>query len=161
MSEMQLFERWFVAPLEKLKECNNGDGAFVALMMSLPLYERLLKSRIKIRDGSCPDAAFNTEVCADLGITESVRQKFWSIFRVGMMHQAMPQAGKTYWEFGSVWDGYPQIEDRMGIQVMSIDPWKFADHVIALCRSEPAALVASESFPFASIYTVPVYKVGD
>lgn len=37
MTPDSLFERWYVRPIEKLKELPDGDGRFAALMIALPL----------------------------------------------------------------------------------------------------------------------------
>jgi hypothetical protein len=39
-SPTERFNGWFVKSIEKLRELPEGDGAFAAMMIALPLYER-------------------------------------------------------------------------------------------------------------------------
>jgi hypothetical protein len=42
MTPEEWFARWFIAPVENLRKMDGGDGAFAALMTTLPLYERAI-----------------------------------------------------------------------------------------------------------------------
>lgn len=95
-SSEKLFRRWFVTPLELLeRDLPNGDGAFVALMAALPLYERAIIAELKLDKEETTPEAIETRVEKDLGIDTNTRKKFWAIYRNGFMHQGMGLDGKS------------------------------------------------------------------
>src|SRR5213594_1780838 len=95
MTPEELFERWFVTPVQTLEKLPRGDGAFVALMSVLPLYERAIVARLKLAGTTATVDAIKAEVEQDLVIQPEVRAKFWAIFRNGFTHQGMGLEGKT------------------------------------------------------------------
>jgi hypothetical protein len=145
------FERWFVAPVAKLKELPEGDGGFAAFMIGLTLYERLLKARLKSNNRPTTDTEFFLEMQKDLRLTEYERSVFWATFRVGLLHQAMPKAGKTNWELRDEFSGYPEFRVQNGRSVIYINPWKFTDRVLQEFMENPRLIAVSESFPLAVI----------
>lgn len=154
MNPEQLFHRWFVVPIEKLKKLDDGDGAFVALMAALPLYERAIVGKIKLLGKPANDDAIKAEVEKDLGIEANSRAKFWAIYRNGFMHQAMGCDGKTKWRISDAYDRSPKLLTEKGVDFVCIDPWKFADHVLKMFKDDSRLMTASESFPFATIFAV-------
>ena len=151
MNPEQLFHRWFVVPLAELRKLDKGDGAFVALTTVLPLYERAIISRLKLRGDATTENEIKAEVEADLQIAANVRARFWSIFRNGFMHQGMGLDGHTKWRISADYTHSPQLLTHDGVDCVCIDPWKFADHVLGLFQAHPELITASESFPFATI----------
>lgn len=153
MNSEALFHRWFVVPIAELRKLDNGDGAFAALTTVLPLYERAIIARLKLRDCPSTDDAIKAEVEADLQIPADVRARFWAIFRNGFMHQGMGLEGHTKWRISSDYTHSPQLLTKDGVSYVCLDPWKFADHVLAMFKAHPELITASESFPFATIFT--------
>lgn len=152
MNAQELFRRWFVIPIETLLHLDRGDGAFVALMAALPLYERAIVATIKLRGDTPTDDAISAEMDADLNVPAPVRAKFRAIFRNGFMHQAMGLAGATKWRISAEYGHAPQIISEGGVDYVCIDPGKFAKHVLDKFEANPALITASDSFPFAAIF---------
>ena len=151
MKPEELFHRWFVVPIATLRKLDKGDGAFVALMTVLPLYERAIISRLKLRGDPTTNDAIRAEVEADLQIAENVRARFWAIFRNGFMHQGMGLDGPTKWRISADFTHCPELRSEAGVDYVCLDPWKFADHVLEMFQRQPELITASESFPFATI----------
>jgi hypothetical protein len=153
MNPEDLFRRWFVQPIQLLEnKIEKGDGAFVALMAVLPLYERAIVGRLKLSGATPNEDAIKAEVRRDLNIDSNVRGKFWSIFRNGFMHQGMGLDGITKWRISSKYGGSPTLLNVKGVDFICIDPWKFSAHVLQMFKDTPALITASDSFPFADIF---------
>ncbi|PZR73484.1 MAG: hypothetical protein DLM73_10610 [Chthoniobacterales bacterium] len=151
MNPESLFDRWFAAPIAKLHELPSGDGAFAALIVALPLYERAIIGTIKLRGHDSNEDAIKAEVEADLHIDLPVRARFWSVFRNGFMHQAMGLDGHTKWLVSAEFTAIPTLISRSGNDYLCLDPWKFAERTITKFKERPELITASESFPFATI----------
>lgn len=154
------FKGWYVRPVEKLKDLPEGDGAFAALMIVLPLYERLIKARLKVADKPTGDEDVASAVGDDLGLRGSDRRVFWSAFRVGFMHQAMGKAGRTPWLVSDSFGAVPEFRDINGARCVCLDPWKFADRVLGSFLDAPELITASESFPLAAVQAFPAQGVS-
>lgn len=152
MTPEERFNRWFVIPIQTLQKLENGDGAFVALMAVLPLYERAVTARLKLSGVAATDLAKQNEINRDLCIDSGVRSRFWAIFRNGFTHQAMGLDGRTKWRIDGSYGASPTIMTEKDIDFVCIDPWKFASHVLKMFADNPALITASESFPFADIF---------
>lgn len=148
------FEGWFVQPIEKLAELPEGDGAFAALMIALPLYERYIVAKLKLAGQPAGDKEKQAEMSADLGLDDNKRKKFWAIFRVGFTHQGMGQHGQTRWIVSHTYDEVPQFHTINGCDCVCLDPWKFARRVLQKYSDDPRLIVASESFPLADVFFV-------
>jgi hypothetical protein len=107
------FKGWFVDSIGKLKELPEGDGAFGAMMIALPLYERLVIAKLKVDGKPAQEEDVAREIGSDLQLGEVERRIFWSAFRVGFMHQAMGMSG-TAWlvsdRFGACLKSNPSRE---------------------------------------------------
>jgi len=156
-----LFERWYAAPLRLLETLPNGDGAFVALSVSLALYERFAKAFIKHDlKQKADETAFINKLASDFAISESEATTFWDVMRHGFQHQAMPmQSGqgksdKPKWLVNG--DLPKPIEYGKSVQkdVLLVQPWLFRDQVLAMYEKRPDLIAASQSFPWASIFPV-------
>ena len=151
MTPEELFARWFTAPIETLSKLDSGDGAFVALMATLPLYERAIVADLKLHGQPTDDDGIKSAVETDLHIEPNVRAKFWAIFRNGFMHQGMGLSGKTRWLISAEFSLSPEIRTEGGIDYVCLNPWDFIFHVLRKFQDTPALITASESFPFATI----------
>ncbi len=155
MSAIDLFERWFGNAIEKLRELPAGGGAFAALMISIPLYERFVIAKLKLAGKPTDEATVQAEIGSDLNLNDGQRRVFWEMFRNGFMHQAMAKDGKTKWMVSHVFGAKPEFKTMDGIQYVCLDPWKFSAAVLDKFRSDPQLITTSESFPLASIFVMP------
>jgi hypothetical protein len=149
------FEKWFVDPIEKLKELPNGNGGWVAFMVALVLYERLIVARLMLRDGKAPKKDVRREMAIDLGLTRDKLDKFWKMFRDGIFHEGMPNTQEGKYLFHHALSEYPEFKMIEGVERICFDPWKFANRVLTEFLSNPALITASKSFPFADIIEQP------
>lgn len=152
MNATERFERWFAQSISKLKELPTGDGAFAALMIAIPLYERYIIGKLKLSGSETKEADVKAAVSADLKLDSKQRSIFWDMFRNGFMHQAMPTDGKTKWMVSSEFGEIPEFKEVEGVNCILLDPWKFADRVIKKYKDNPDVITASDSFPLASIF---------
>ena len=156
----EYFHLWFVEPIKKLKELPDGAGGFVAFMVGLALYERLIVAKLKLENRQIDDDAVQQVMADDLGLTDPQRRIFWDMLRNGLLHQAMPKVGKTGCMFHHTFSGNPEFKSLNDTPVICIDPWKFTDRVLQEFLSSPSLIIASESYPLASIAPIPFEKLG-
>ncbi len=151
---LERFNGWFASAIDKLKELPEGDGAFAALMIALPLYERYIIAKLKLSEQATEEEEIRREMGADLQLNDQDRRVFWAMFRTGFMHQAMVQSGRTQWLVSHHFEALPSIRIFHGVECVCMDPWKFADRVVKLFRSDPRLITASDSFPLADVFSV-------
>lgn len=127
------FEGWFLKPIEKLKECPEGDGAFLALSAALFLCERYYRTVTNTHEGSNDNLSFRNAAAQDLGIAAGEFEIFWKVFRHGLQHQGMPKrytdgAGVEYrWNIGEAYQPVPIfVTINPNLKVITINPWTFA-----------------------------------
>ncbi len=152
---IERFEGWFIKPIEKLKELDNGDGGFAALMIAIPLYERYISGKLKLDGRAESDENKKTEIAADLKLSDHQRSIFWSIFRIGFMHQAMPKAGNTGWVVSQTYGELPEFKTQGNRTFVCLDPWKFAARLLNKFKKDPRLITTSGSFPLADVFLVP------
>ena len=161
MEPSQLFDRWFVQPIVKLKELPNGDGAFAALMIAIPLYERYIIAKLKLAGSETTLDYVKQETADDLNLDGQKGAIFWDTFRTGFMHQAMAKDGRTKWMVSQEFGDLPEFKEIEGVNYILLDPWKFADRVLDKYTDDPDLITASESFPLASIFSVPISTMDE
>lgn len=152
---IERFEGWFIKPIEKLQELNNGDGGFAALMIAIPLYERYISGKLKLAGRPVSDENRMAEIAVDLNLDDYKRRIFWDIFRIGFMHQAMPKAGKTGWVVSQIYGALPEFKTQGDRLYICLDPWKFAARLLNKFKEDPRLINTSESFPLADVFLVP------
>jgi hypothetical protein len=129
------FRIWYKEPFQMLEEMNKGNGAIIALMMSLPLYERAYRHKVstkEIRDNR------PLWVKEDLKLkTEEEARKFWNAFRDGLCHtgsffeendkgEILPQIG-----LDAKYPDLPEFtKDQNGKDVIIVNPWKLVSHIL-------------------------------
>jgi hypothetical protein len=152
---VELFKRWYVEPIEKLKELPKGAGGWVAFMVALALYERLTKTKLKLKEKPANPDNVRQEMANDLDLSLDDQKTFWDMFRNGLLHGAMPEvgpkAGLTHYWLDSSFSGRPQFIKKDGVPIVCIDPWKFADRVLKAFLSDPKLIMTSNSYPLANI----------
>lgn len=156
---VERFRGWFEAPIAKLKELPEGDGAFAALMIALPLYERSIIAGLKLAELPAGEDEIRAAMSADLGLDDRDRATFWAMFRVGFMHQAMVSSGTTKWLVSHRFGEIPEFRTVNGDRCLCIDPWKFADRVVATFLSDPRRFTVSVSFPLADVFSLSANAV--
>jgi hypothetical protein len=148
-----LFARWFTNAVNILRVLPNGDGGIAAFMITLPLVERAAIGKLKKAGLECSEENKKNKIGELLGLTDThQRSIFWDMFRNGFMHLGMPLDGKTKWRFSGGYGEKPELKEIEGVKCFCLDPWKFADGVLALYQSEPDLIVGSESAPLADIF---------
>lgn len=153
------FRLWFVEPIEKLKELPDGAGGFIAFMVGLALYERLIVAKLKVDNYPMDDQTIQHAIADDLKLSDTQRRIFWDMLRNGLLHQAMPKVGKTGCIFHHTFSEYPEFKSLNGASVICIDPWKFTNRVLDEFLSSPILISASESYPIALIAPIPFEKL--
>jgi len=159
MAPIELFERWFGRPVEKLRELPTGDGAFAALMIGIPLYERYIVAKLKLEGKPTSPDHVKLEMGTDLKLQDRGRIIFWDMFRNGFMHQGMARDGKIKWMASHQYGELPEFKNIRGITCVCFDPWKFTDRVLNAFRADHRLITASESFPLAGIVLLPAEAV--
>lgn len=99
------------------------------------------------------------EMAKDLGLSPKEQAIFWDMFRNGLLHHAMPKAGKTFWIFHHTFGDCPTFKTLDGTAVVCIDPWKFTDRVLKEFLADPDLIIASESFPLPTILPIPFERL--
>jgi hypothetical protein len=153
-SPTERFTGWFVRSIEKLKELPEGDGAFAAMMIALPLYERGIIAKLKLDGKQTSEENIARAIGADLELDEGQRKVFWAMFRNGFMHQGMAMAGKTQWLVSHRFGALPEFRTYEGRSCVCVDPWKFAGRVLSAFLKDPRLITESESFPLAGVFPV-------
>ena len=155
------FTGWYVKAVEKLKELPDGDGAFAALMIGLPLYERYITAKLKLAGDVGSGVSCNNKqsrvyeaMNEDLNLTDGQRRVFWDTVRVGFTHQGTSKSGPTGFlvNTGPGFGPVPSFKTIKGIECVCIDPWAFVEMVLSRFLEDPRLITASESFPLLEVY---------
>lgn len=154
---VELFNAWFVKPMCAM----DIDGGFVAFMVALALYERLITAKLKVENLETGEAAIRRKMSEDLGLTDDERRIFWDLFRNGLLHQGMPRMGRTGFIFHPNFTEQPKLRYSSEKAVFCIDPWKFYKRVVKEFLDDPRLITASDSFPFASVGEVNLDELSE
>jgi hypothetical protein len=152
------FARWFFQPLETLRRLPADRGAFVAIMVSLVLYERYAKTVLVKRKQKADKKGLCRILAADFGITHDQAVSFWGTIRDGFLHQGMPLQGGNgrgkypKWAIALDADDSISFDSTSSESVIVIHPWRFMDDVVSLFRMNPHLIDSSPSFPWASTF---------
>lgn len=151
------FRRWYVEPLQTLRELPHGDGAFVAITVSCSIYERLAKTVIDQSGKKVSDQAFYARLASDFEVDVTTAEAFWQVIRNGVAHQGMPKSKDNRnhklppWRFNESFGRAMELCESDGIRELRIQPWLFTSRVIELWTQNIPLLDASGSFPWANI----------
>jgi hypothetical protein len=146
---LKYFRAWYVEPINMMRP--NINGGFIAFMTALILFERLIDAKLKLEGQPRDQQTKQQRMAQELGITLYQQKIFWNMFRDGLAHQGMPLIGKTKYMFHSIFYDYPLFGTYNGNPYLFIDPWKFTDRILTEFLKDPRLIVASDSFPFASV----------
>lgn len=154
---LEKFVRWFVVPLNTIRNIPNGDGAFIALSIGCQLCERFYRAKTKTQEVQV-GLPFQEEAGRSLGVGEDGFKRFWKAFRHGMQHQGAPKSfqenGINYkWRISGDLQSIPEeVVIDASTTVIQIDPWKFADRMVQQFLNESDVLDDAISHAFGDIY---------
>jgi hypothetical protein len=163
------YNRWVLAPLERIRSLPKGDGAFAALSICCGLYERFIRSTLKHNKVKATPEAFRKAAAVDLGCTEDAIDRFWNGYRLGMQHAFQP---KTYiqdegkgdrwgWEMAETegFHHFPEIIQKAPtVFAVRIDPWKFVAHVLKRWDDNPELMNELSEFVLGDIAPIEQSK---
>lgn len=161
MDSLEDFKKWFVVPIAEIKKLPNGDGGFVAFIVAIVLYERLIKAKLKSRNVEQTDENVRAEASRDLKLSLGQTTVFWDMFRNGLLHQGMPKAGKTNYAFQDSYSAFPVFKPSNGHETICINPWKFAERIIAEFVNNPQLINSTNAYPFPYIGPLPLELLGN
>lgn len=156
-----LFARWYREPLRKLKEIPNGDGGFVALIVSCVLYERYAAALLTQQGKKADQVAIVGQLASDFYVCEDTAEMFWDAIRNGLVHGAMPKVRSRDGKRLPRWHMSHDVprpmwlyRDDQGSPVcLDIQPWLFMDRVLRLWERRRDLIECSPSFPWGQITT--------
>ena len=125
-------EEWFFKPLEAL----SGHEAFVAMALSLLIYERYLRDVTGWTNSNFPDECpIWKEIANDFGLSEADARKFWRDWRHGLLHSGMPSTANFK-------EGYQMSHDfsvALAVEgnAIKVHPYHFRDKILKLARNRP------------------------
>ena len=160
-SSKEKFQKWYLNAFEGLYKMNAGDGAIVALMLVMPLYERYIISKVgeENKDGR------ETLLCEELGfLTKTHAEKFWNTFRDGLCHQGsfFVQSRLTKRKtnplvlprVGLGGDDHPNLPKFIvgdnGQETIFVNPWEFGRYILKKYENDPN-LLESEAAPLLDL----------
>ncbi|MBC7263407.1 MAG: hypothetical protein H5T64_03505 [Chloroflexi bacterium] len=155
-----LFEKWYVQPLERLREIPNGAGGFVALATCCFLYERYAVAVIEKSGHNADTSAIISQFATDFGVDKETAQNFWDVIRNGLLHGGMPKQqeyGQQTLPYWAMREDFPAVElsEWCGKRILKVQPWQIMEKVISLWRENLHLLDRSKSFPWANILPLP------
>lgn len=110
------------------------------------LYEKFLRKTVGIEDATFSDThpVFN-HVGSHFRVSRELAYEFWSHWRNGLLHRAMPAAAekRTYWMTGKQDEPILVSGDHV-----SINPWRIRDIVIELVQAN-RKIWTDADFPLA------------
>jgi len=153
----ELFNRWYVKPLEALKSLPHGDGGFVALATVCFLYERYAKAVLTQAGQRADEDGVVRRFAQDFGTNLETAQVFWKVMRNGLLHQGMPmqrERGRQTlprWVLSGRFHLPAQLVSQDGRHHLLVQPWLIVDMVVDLCQASLPLFAQNDSFPWADI----------
>ncbi len=152
-----LFDRWFEQPIARLRKLDNEDGGTAGMMIVLPLFERYIQI-LKMSDRS--GRTWYQIMADELKLADEIEaEKFWTTFRHGFCHTAMPlergEKIKTLPKvrLASEFSSHPEfLPTASGEELVRLAPWKFIDYVMDLYRNDPNVLTRDPDAPLMGIH---------
>jgi hypothetical protein len=173
-----LRERWFDQPLHVIEhggQIPEGNGAIIALMAVLPLYERYIDDALPSAPAGTTKSQFRAR---DLGLPDNPTtdaDQFWNVFRDGLGHSAMffeesttARLKKNNWTLPKVslkkGDGYFPLPvfrtAKSGERVICLDPWGFVAHVLSKYKADPDIFTRNAESPLLSLFLIPAEEIA-
>lgn len=154
------FDGWFCQPIEKLKKCPEGNGAFLAMSAALFLCERYYRTLTETQEGQKDSQPFLDAAARDLAIDPEMFKMFWKVYRHGIQHQGMPREwiidGYTYrWNMSAAFSAKPTFHNFAATtKEIRIDPWKFADLIKEKWQNHPELLQKATVHVFGEVVQI-------
>ena len=159
MNSEESFNQWFVIPIRWLQAVPNNDGSFVALAVSLFLYERYATIMLKQKGIKATEKNIPKQVVVDFDVDKDTAESFWNVMRNGILHQGMPkqleQGERVFldWIFHHNEVDHPiEIIEVGGKRLLSVQPWMVVNKVIALWTANLHLLDQNQSFGWAQVF---------
>jgi hypothetical protein len=176
-SPLERFTRWFIEPIEALKNVKGGGGAFVAMSVGFFLCERYFRSFTGVGDDQSGAASqtFKAAAAARFDVNATWFSHFWTIYRHGMQHQGSPK-NDTIGGAGGIsyrWlvdGGFPDMPARWvngGHTYICINPWGFTQRMIDLFLNDEARIGELGTHQLGEVFepkvkvTPTLVKAGD
>jgi len=160
-SPQELFNRWYVEPLEAVKSLPEAKGGFVALAVSCFLYERYAIAVIKSSGAKADKEGKIKQLATDFSISEKTASYFWDVIRNGLLHAGMPKQKQNddknlpRWAFQQSFSLPIELITYRSELILKVHPFLFADRVIELWEDNIQLIENNDSFPWASIGPLP------
>jgi len=142
-------ELWFVKPLQRMKD----DDGFVALMVCLPLIEKIVRYKTGTLDKEkatfSPGSNLIKELARFLLISEPDALVFWQQFRHGLLHRAMVKPTVPY-QLDPEHKGAPVSFAPDG--AVSINIWRLRDQVVIELSRLGTKIWTDGSCPLPEVY---------
>lgn len=146
--ELKRIERWFIGPVETLRQhMANSDEGFIAMMVGLVLLERMVN--VGWKTGDVPKENLQNEsrpyvgygMAHLIGTTRDAGQALYGLFRNGILHQGFPKEEHGTlniggWRFSAGFGPKPLVNN----DILEICPIQFFDLVRDLARTRPELL---------------------
>lgn len=159
MNSEESFNHWFVVPMQYLRSIPDNDGSFVALAISLFLYERYATIKLKQRGIKATEKNIPKQVVIDFNTDKDTAAAFWNVMRNGILHQGMPKQSEQGKKVFPDWifhhnevDHSIEIIEINGKKFLSVQPWMVINKVIALWIENLHLLDENQSFPWAQVF---------
>jgi hypothetical protein len=155
------FEIWYSLPIQVLEGfIKHGHGGICALMIALPLYERVY--RYGVLNG-VPDNR-PLWVKSDLRLdSEEDAKIFWNVFRDGLCHTGSFFEESEKYDRGDLpqislsadFTHEPKFIRDSGKFIVQLNPWAFCQHVLSKYKNNSGLL------RYAKAPLLPLYIVVD
>jgi hypothetical protein len=140
------FNKWFREPLDRLY--GDEHAGFAILMISLPLLERYLRQKSGVCESPSVDSRFHDGLAKMFtSLERKTAEKFWKIYRHGLLHQATLKTEDGILEVGVHNDTSPTIlvsKIPEGLK-FSVSPVSFSKKVIEEIESNFETFMAEGS----------------
>jgi hypothetical protein len=142
-------ELWFIEPLMRLEK----DEAFIALMVMLPLLEKLVRYRKSVPDEQDVVFSDNSPVLRELAqilgpTSEKEASTFWQCFRHGVVHRAMIKSEIPYALMPGKYEKPVLVQDG----TVLVYVWQLRDRVVAELNRVGAKMWKDSTCPLPNIY---------
>lgn len=161
MTPLEKFGEWFERPLKELESLKDCNAAFLAFMVSFGLFERFIKSDLKLRGIDGNPENFRAEAAKILRLERDLFDKFWGMYRDGIQHYLQPKRfcskGVKYdWQISADFGALPKWFDPKDplekIMIIRISPWKWSKHVLCLWHSRLDLLEILDSHRLGEVF---------
>lgn len=149
LSLRERVDLWFIEPLKRQKK----DEAFIALMIMLPLIEKLVRYRLHFDDKTQLKFGDGSKALRELAkllgpASEAEAKAFWKCFRHGMAHRAMVKSEIKYALMPGV-GAKPvlTVDGRVLVYV-----WQLRDRIVKELEAVGAKLWKDTTCPLPEVY---------